>query len=382
MSEHSFSDRGPRTVIAGGGLVGLTTAAALRQIGHEVTVLEQAPAIRAVGAGIGMWPNALAQFDQIGIGDTIRDISERIDAWFFDPSGRPVRAAGYPESDHQFLLVPRPRLNDLLADAVGRDRITTGTRLLGFAENEDEVVVRLDDGSDLRADLLIGADGVYSRVRAGLLPASDAREHAGHVAWRAIVPAGAERPEGTVLTIGDARTRGGYSRLGEGHTMWMVNQFDAGELTGSKRDRALARARNLTRSGGDGEAGWQDELLAMIEATPEEVILENQIMLVPPLDRWTSGRVALIGDAAHGLSPHISAGGTLGVEDVTVLSAALQSEPTLRDALTSYEMTRIPRFEQVRKLSDDVQNTVGADEFAARYAAFSHWMLNTAPLSQ
>lgn len=379
MGEHGVSNRGLRTVIAGGGLVGLTTAAALRQIGHEVTVLEQAPAIRAVGAGIGMWPNALAQFDQIGIGDTIRDISECIDAWFFDPAGRPVRAAGYPESDHQFLLVPRPRLNDLLADAVGRDRIATSTRLLGFTENEDEVVVHLEDGSDLRADLLIGADGVYSRVRAVLLPASDAREHAGHVAWRAVVPAGDERPEGTVLTIGDARTRGGYSRLGEGRTMWMVNQFDAGELTGSKRDRALARARNLTRSGAAGEAGWQDELLAMIEATPEEVILENRIMLVPPLDRWTSGRVALIGDAAHGLSPHISAGGTLGVEDVTVLSAALQTEPVLRDALTSYERARIPRFEQVRKLSDDVENALGADEFAARYAAFSHWMLNTAP---
>jgi salicylate hydroxylase len=161
--------------------------------------------------------------------------------------------------------------------------------------------------------------------------------------------------------------------------MWMVNQFDAGELTGSKRDRALARARNLTRSGADGEAGWQDELLAMIEATPEEVILENLIMLVPPLDRWTSGRVALIGDAAHGLSPHISAGGTLGVEDVTVLSAALQAEPALRAALRSYERTRIPRFEQVRRLSDDVETALGADEFAARYAAFSHWMLNTAP---
>ncbi|MFD4633767.1 FAD-dependent oxidoreductase [Streptomyces sp. NPDC058284] len=109
-------------------------------------------------------------------------------------------------------------------------------------------------------------------------------------------------------------------------------QFDAGELVGSKRDRALLRARNVA------ESGWHDELLEMIAATPEESILENQIMLVPELRRWTTDRVALIGDAAHGLSPHIAVGGTLGMEDAD-----------------------------------------GAAESAERYAAFTHWVINTAP---
>jgi 2-polyprenyl-6-methoxyphenol hydroxylase-like FAD-dependent oxidoreductase len=362
-----------RIVIAGGGLVGLTAAASLQQLDHEVTVLEQAPAIRAAGAGIGLWPNALAELDQIGIGDTVRGLGHQIDTWFFDPAGRRVRAPGYQPADHQFLLVPRPALNELLAATIGAGAITTGARVTGYTEHEAGVTVHVEDGADVPADLLIGADGVYSPIRAGLLPGSEAQPHVGHFAWRAVVPAGAERPEGTVLTIGRERTRGGYSRLDAGHTMWMVNQFDAGPLTGGKRDRAAARARHLTDGGG------QDDLLAMIDRTPEDAILENQIMLVPPLPRWTSDRVALIGDAAHGLSPHIAAGGTLGIEDVGVLRAALAAEPRLGDALTRYQRTRIPRFERVHEFARGVEHADGADEFADRYTAFSHWMLTTAP---
>lgn len=363
------------TVIAGGGLVGLTTAASLRRIGHEVTVLEQAPEIRAVGAGIGLWPNALREFDHVGIGDDVRRLGHEIDTWFFAPTGRPLRAQGYDASDHHFLLVPRPALNDLLADTVGRDRIVLDARLTGYQEREDGVVVHLANGGSLHADLLIGADGVYSRVRAQLLPDSEARQHAGHHAWRAVVPSGDERPEGTVLTIGHERTRGGYARVADGRTMWMVNQFQAGPLTGGKRDRALVRAQNLA------EAGWHDDLLTMIADTPEDAILENQIMFVPPLPRWTSTRVALIGDAAHGLSPHIAAGGTLGVEDAGVLRTALEAAPTVREAFTRYEQARIARFDRVRELAADVENATGPAEFAERYAAFSHWMLTTAPES-
>ncbi|WP_328458905.1 FAD-dependent oxidoreductase [Amycolatopsis sp. NBC_00438] len=369
-SRERTKEREMHTVIAGGGLVGLTTAAALRRIGHDVTVLEQAPEIRAAGAGIGLWANAVRVLDDVGV--DVRALGQEITAWFFDPAGKPLRANGYDDSDHRFLLVPRPALNTVLADAVGRDRIRLSARLTGFEDHADEVVVHLDGGESLRADLLIGADGVHSRVRARLLPGSDAQEHAGHYAWRAIVPAGDERPEGTVLTIGTAGTRGGYTRVAEGRTMWMVNQFETGPLPGTRRDRALARARNLA------DAGRHDELLRMIAATPEDTILENRIMLVPPLPHWTGSRVALIGDAAHGLSPHIAAGGTLGVEDVGVLRTALAtSDPT--GALKRYEDSRRARFERVREFSAAVEKAVGPADFAERYAAFSHWMLTTAP---
>lgn len=362
-----------RIVIAGGGLVGLTTAAALHRIGHEVAVLEQAPEIRAAGAGIGLWPNALREFDHIGIGDEVRAMGHDIDAWFFDAKGTRLRAPGHDDSDYRFVLVPRPPLNNLLADTIGRDRIRLDARATGYTEHEDGVVVELANDDQVAADLLIGADGGYSRIRMQLVPGSEAQAHSGHYAWRAIVPAGDERPEGTVLTVGRDRTRGGYSPVAEGRTTWMVNQFEAGPLTGGKRDRALLRARNLA------DAGWHDDLLRMITDTPEDVILENQIRYVPPLPRWTSAHVALIGDAAHALSPHISAGGTLGIENVGVLRAALTTAPDLADALRTYEQARIARFDRVREFADDVEQATGPAEFAQRYAAFTHWMLTTAP---
>ncbi|MGW1672435.1 FAD-dependent monooxygenase [Streptomyces sp. NPDC002324] len=361
------------TVIVGGGLVGLTAAAALKLIGREVIVLEQAPEIRAVGAGIGLWANALREFNHLGIGSAIRDMSVEQDTWFFTPAGDPVRAPGHIDGDHQFRLVPRPELNALLADTVGRDRIRLAAHVTGYTETESDVTVHLADGQTFRADLLIGADGVHSRVRRQLMPGSDAVTHSGHYAWRAIVPTGSQSSESTVLTIGSRRTRGGYARIGRDRTMWMVNQFDADPLTGSKRERALERARNLA------QAGWNTDLLSLIAETPEESILENQVTLVPELPFWTSTRVALIGDAAHGLSPHIASGGTLGIEDVGVLRSCLSAETDLEKALTTYEQARSARFETVRRHSAAVEQARDAVEFAQHYAAFIRWMLTTAP---
>ncbi|WP_244199577.1 FAD-dependent monooxygenase [Amycolatopsis thailandensis] len=183
-----------RTVIVGAGLVGLTTAASLRLIGHDVTVLEHAPEVRAVGAGIGLWPNALREFDKLGIGDAVRRMGDTVDAWFFDAAGKPERADGYDPSRYRFLMVPRPGLNTLLAETVGLERIRLGTHVTGFTEHDTHVEVHVSDGPSSRADLLIGADGVYSDVRAALVPGSSAVEHEGNRVWRAMVPSGDERP--------------------------------------------------------------------------------------------------------------------------------------------------------------------------------------------
>ena len=363
-----------RIVIAGAGLVGLTTAATLRRSGHEVLVIEQAAEVRAVGAGIGLWENALRTLDTLHLRPAVEAISSTVDTWFYTVEGDPRRSPGTADADYQFLLVPRPELSALLADAVGRERIHTAVRVAAFSEHADGVTVALSDGEQLQCELLIGADGVYSAVRRQLLPGTDAHLHGSHTAWRAVVPAGpGERPGGTSLTIGKDGTRGGYTRLDGGRTMWMVNQFESGPLTGDKRRDALDRAHNLVSD------TWHQELLAMIERTPQESILENRITLVPPLATWSSARVTLIGDAAHGLSPHLSAGGTLGIEDVAVLDRTLNAHGDLSTALSRYQEARIPRFTVVRQFADDIQRAENASQFADAYARFSHWMVTTAP---
>ncbi len=359
-----------RIIIAGTGIVGLTAGVALQTLGADVLLCEQAPEIRAAGASIGIWENALKVFDEFGAGEQVRAIGTTIEAWFFDAAGHRFRAPGFGVEDHSFSLMPRPVLNEVLADAAGRGNIRLNSKVTGFREDADGVTVEFADGTSERADLLIGADGVYSAVRNQLVPGFPAQKHAGHHVWRAMTPSGDEPKEGTVLTVGHKRTRGGFARTYGGQVTWMVNQFESPEPTGSKKEEALKRAANMN------DNGWGEPLIRLIESTPEDLIIHNQIMFVPKLPRWTSERVLLMGDAAHGLSPHISAGGTLGIEDVLILVGLLQRTSSLQTALADYEKNRKPHYGKVHELADAVERAGNAQEYAHHYAHFSYWMLN------
>jgi len=359
-----------RVIVAGAGIVGLTAGLALKSMGAEVLILEQAPEIRAAGAVIALWKNALEVFAHYGLGEKINAIGKEVEAWFYDASGNRFRAPEYSLEDYTFLVVPRRELTNILAGAAGLENIRFNSKVSAYKEDGRQVTVLLDNGGTETADLLIGADGIYSQIRQQLVPGSDAVNHNNHDVWRGMLPSGDEPAEGTIVTIGNFRTRGGYTRTYGNQVMWMVNQFESAPSVLTKKEEALKRAAYIT----DGK--WNDALIQLIKATPESSILYNQIMYVPELPRWTSGRVALIGDAAHALSPHISAGGTLGIEDVKVLVSALATRPDLATALKDYEANRLPHYQKVHQLSLDVENASDAAEYSKQYAKFSHWMLN------
>ncbi|MDX8148873.1 FAD-dependent monooxygenase [Lentzea sp. BCCO 10_0061] len=360
-----------RAVVIGAGIVGLTTGIALRRAGIDVLICEQAPEIRAAGAGLGLWANALAVFDELGIGEQVRAIGKPSEMYFHDPTGRLLETPEFGAEAHQYLLVHRAKLNDLLADAVGRENIRLGTGFHGYEEHADSVTVRLTDGSSAEADVLVGADGAYSAVRTRLVPGTPAQEHRGHQVWRAVVPADGTGVQGNRLILGTNGCRGGYVRTHDGNVYWLVNQFKSPPLTGTRKQQALERAFHL-------EDGQDGVLAELIGATPEELILHNQIMLVPPLPHWVSARVALAGDAAHAMSPHITAGATLGIEDAALLGDLLGDLLAAGDvpaALAAYQADRIPRYARVAELSAAVEHAPTPQEFARHYAAFSHWMI-------
>ncbi|MFG1610333.1 FAD-dependent monooxygenase [Actinoplanes sp. NPDC049265] len=360
-----------RAIVAGAGIVGLTTAIALRKAGIETVVHEQAPEIRAAGAGLGLWANAVAVFDELGLGERLRAIGRPAEMYFRGPGGELIDPPGFSVDDHRYLLVHRVRLNDLLAETVGPDNIRLNSRITGYDETGDGVTARFGDGSTAEADVLIGADGAYSVVRSQLVPGSDAVEHAGHHAWRSVVtpPEGVAVDQG-VIVVGDRRTRGGYVPTVDGTVYWLVNQLAADPLRGTAKEQAAERAVHLDTT------GWNPALPALIESTPDDKVLYNQIMLVPPLSTWVSDRVALVGDAAHALSPHITAGASLGVEDSMLLARLLVAADSVPAALAGYERDRIPHYRLVNELSKKVEESATPEEFAATYVAFSHWMLN------
>jgi 2-polyprenyl-6-methoxyphenol hydroxylase-like FAD-dependent oxidoreductase len=361
-----------RAVVIGGGIVGLTTGLALRRAGIDVVVCERAPEIRAAGAGLGLWANALAVFDGLGLGDQVRAIGKPGEMYFHDAAGRLLETPEFGPEDHRFLLVHRAKLTDLLADAVGRDDIRLATGFAAYEEHANHVTVRLTDGSEEPADVLVGADGAYSTVRAQLVPGSPAQEHAGHHAWRAVIPDPGLELTGNRVVLGAHGCRGGYVRTHDGGVYWLVNQFNAPEPTGTLKQQAFERAAHLHEAGNDGV------LTELIAATPEDRILHNRIMLVPPLPRWASARVVLAGDAAHAMSPHITAGATLGIEDAALLGRLLDPAGDVPAALAGYEADRIPRYARVAELSAAVEHAPTPQEFARHYAAFSHWMLTPA----
>jgi 2-polyprenyl-6-methoxyphenol hydroxylase-like FAD-dependent oxidoreductase len=210
-------------------------------------------------------------------------------------------------------------------------------------------------------------------VRERLLPGTEAQEHPGHHAWRAVISAaGLTVPENRLI-LGTNGCRGGYVRTHDGNVYWLVNQFNSPPLTGTPKQQALERVVHL-------EEGEGNTLLAeLIAATPEELILHNQIMLVPPLPHWVSARVALAGDAAHAMSPHITAGATLGIEDAALLARLLADDGDVPAALAAYEADRIPRYAHAARLSAAVEHAPTPQEFARHYAAFSHWMITPQP---
>jgi 2-polyprenyl-6-methoxyphenol hydroxylase-like FAD-dependent oxidoreductase len=264
--------------------------------------------------------------------------------------------------------VHRAKLNDLLAETTGHDNIRVNTRFVRYEERPDHVVAHFADGSSEECDLLVGADGAYSVVRAQLVPGSEAREHVGHHAWRAVIPAGEVAVTSDVMVVGHHGSRGGYARTHDGGAFWLLSQFNAPSLTGTVKQQCLERAGHLD------DDGWNSTLTRLIESTPDDRILHNQVMVVPPLSRWVSARVALAGDAAHAMSPHITAGASLGVEDVALLAHHLSLHQDVPHALAGYEAERIPHYQEVARLSGAVEHSATPDEFAAAYATFSNWM--------
>ncbi|HZR70631.1 MAG TPA: FAD-dependent monooxygenase [Burkholderiales bacterium] len=337
----------PRVLIAGAGIGGLAAALALLRRGFDVAVFEQAKELKEVGAGVQISANGTRVLDALGVLAPLREqaceaAGKEIRLWntgrtwkLFDLGAVSVERYGFP-----YLTVYRPDLLGALADGVRArksDAIRLGARAVGVEERGDRVVLKLEGGAEAEGDVLVGADGVHSKIREALFGEHDAT-FTGLMAWRATVPmdrlpAHMDRPVGTNW-VGPGRHVVHYPVHG-GERMNFVGIVERGDW----RIESWT-ARGTTDECAADFAGWHADVHAMIASAPS--LYKWALLGRDPMPRWTDGGITLLGDACHPMVPMLAQGAVMAIEDGLVLARCLERfEP--REALTRYETARKER---------------------------------------
>ncbi|WP_210571028.1 FAD-dependent monooxygenase [Streptomyces sp. GESEQ-4] len=335
-----------QVVVIGGGIGGLTAAAALHQRGLQVTVLERARTLDPVGAGISLAPNALRALDVIGLGDEIRDLA----AWQGDgglrtPGGRWLSRANAEAVAERFgdplVLLHRATLINSLAAQLPPDAVrTAATATLADPGDADRPArVRTPEG-EWEADLVVAADGIHSGVRRTLFPEHPGPVYSGFTTWRVVIPVPGAEPA-SHETWGRGRIWG-TQPLKDGR----VYAYAAALAPAGERAPDDEKAE-LVRLFGD----WHDPIPAVLAAArPEDVLRHDVHHIADPLPAFHRGRVALLGDAAHAMPPTLGQGGNQAIEDAIVLAhhcddlAAYTAARLLRTTAVARHAVRVARL--------------------------------------
>ena len=340
--------------IVGGGIGGVALARSLDLLGIDYHVYERSAAFGEVGAGVQMTPNAVKVLEALELSPDLTEagfLPEAMVGWNWKTADglfwTPLREVCPRVFGADFYHVHRADLHAMLAKDIAPERVTFGATCTGLRQLDGRTIVCFEDGSECAADLVVGADGVRSPVRAALWghePAS----YTGHMCWRALVPVAHfplpfvtptssfwMGPKGHVVTY--------YVKGGDMVNIVAVNEnhdwVEESWTIKSSKEELL-----------DGFAGWHPNLIQLFELTNADQIYKWGLFDRDPMQRWSSGNVTLLGDAAHPMLPFLSQGAAMAVEDAYVLAQALSHfGPSQLDmALDAYEAERRPRTTRVQ----------------------------------
>ncbi|HKS97928.1 MAG TPA: FAD-dependent monooxygenase [Rugosimonospora sp.] len=322
-------DRGT-AVVVGAGPAGLATAIALRTAGFTPVVYERRPDLSTEGTGLTLWPNGLAALACFGADKPVRDRA-------LAAPGTAMRAAD-GRTLYQMpgavmdgiggrgVALHRADLVAALADQLGRDTIRFGATCVDVRQDRTAAVAVFDTGAQVPADLVVGADGLRSPVRAACGLGRPLR-YGGSTVWRAAVRYPLPELPG-LLTLGGPRQFGIW-RLPGDRVYWFASEPAPPGTHHSGQSRPPA-----------GFADWHAPIGGLLDATPTAAIIVTDVYDSDPLPAWSRGRVVLVGDAAHPSLPHLGQGTSQAFEDAAVLADRLVRAPDLATALRGYQRHR------------------------------------------
>ncbi|MCB4363511.1 FAD-dependent oxidoreductase [Hydrogenophaga taeniospiralis] len=335
-----------RILIIGGGFSGMSAAIQLRRQGHEVDLVEIDPGWRSYGAGISLGGATLRAFRTLGILEAFLEQGSATDGVHLClPHGPKVaelptpRIAGADVPGGGGIM--RPVLARILAEATRASgaNVFLGCSFTTIDQDADGVDVGFTDGQRRRYDLVIGADGLYSKVRETLFPQAPQPRYSGQAVWRAVLP----RPPEI-----------------ETATMWMGPRIKPGVNPVSKTEMYLFVTEPRPTNDHVDPASFAEHLRGLLADFPAPVLqaIREQIgpdsqIVYRPLEGllmprpWFSGRVVLIGDTVHATTPHLASGACIGIEDALVLAEELGRAAEVGEALAAFEARRWERCRMV-----------------------------------
>ena len=340
--------------LVGGGIGGLTAAIALQARGHEVTVYEQAAGYARVGADVNLTPNTVRALDGLGpaVAQGIRAhaarptfrISRDWDTGL-ETSRLPMGDAAEQRYGAPQLTIHRADLLGVLAAGLAGDRVRLGQRLRSLCEQGQQVELSFEDGSIARHDVVIGADGIHSRVRQSLFGAEQPR-FTGVVSFRSVVPTERVRqvpeieaftkwwgpnPHSQIVTFPLNQGRDTFVFATTAQDSWTEESWT--------REGDVHELRSFYRD-------YHPDARALLEAC--ESVTKSALYERDPLPQWSRGRVTLLGDACHPMLPFMAQGAGMAIEDAVVLARCLHHADDVPEALRRYAQSRMKRTAEIQ----------------------------------